>query len=151
MGVFLSSLIFPGKAHVSIWQWKYKFTITKVWKVIFESKKMSSIWRPVDFDSLGSTAVQEGENSVISISDEEEQVNINMTHLQVMVSRNTSHIYILIYIKKYSGSTFSLATGLCGLAAQQSPHKPAVKEFSPGCQAGWTCSPLVHLAWHPRY
>ena len=34
---------------------------------------MSSIWRPVDFDSLGSTAVQEGENSVISISDEEEQ------------------------------------------------------------------------------
>lgn len=73
MGGFLSSLIFPGKAHVWIWQWKYKFTITKVWKVIFESEKMSSIWRPVDFDSLGSTAVQEGENSVISISDEEEQ------------------------------------------------------------------------------
>ena len=35
---------------------------------------MSSIWRPVDFDSLGSTAVQEGDDSVISISDEEEQV-----------------------------------------------------------------------------
>ena len=34
---------------------------------------MSSIWRPVDFDSLGSTAVQEGDDSVISISDEEEQ------------------------------------------------------------------------------
>ena len=25
---------------------------------------MSSIWRPVDFDSLGSTAVQEGDDSV---------------------------------------------------------------------------------------
>ena len=35
---------------------------------------MSSIWRPVDFDSLGSTAVQEGDDSVISISDEEEKV-----------------------------------------------------------------------------
>ena len=34
---------------------------------------MSSIWRPVDFDSLGSTAVQEGDDSVISISDEEQQ------------------------------------------------------------------------------
>ena len=34
---------------------------------------MSSIWRLVDFDSLGSTAVQEGDDSVISISDEEEQ------------------------------------------------------------------------------
>ena len=34
---------------------------------------MSSIWRPADFDSLGSTAVQEGDDSVISISDEEEQ------------------------------------------------------------------------------
>ena len=34
---------------------------------------MSSIWRPVDFDSLGSTAVQEGDDSIISISDEEEQ------------------------------------------------------------------------------
>ena len=34
---------------------------------------MSSIWRPVDFDSLGSTAVQEGDDSVICISDEEEQ------------------------------------------------------------------------------
>ena len=33
---------------------------------------MSSVWRPVDFDSLGSTAVQ-GDDSVISISDEEEQ------------------------------------------------------------------------------
>ena len=33
---------------------------------------MSSIWRPVDFDSLGSTAVQEGDDSVISISDEEQ-------------------------------------------------------------------------------
>ena len=42
-------------------------------KVIFESKNMSSIWRLVDFDSLGSTAVQEGDDSVISISDEEEQ------------------------------------------------------------------------------
>ena len=42
-------------------------------KIIFESKNMSSIWRPVDFDSLGSTAVQEGDDSVISISDEEEQ------------------------------------------------------------------------------
>ena len=27
---------------------------------------MSSIWRPVDFDSLGSTAVQEGDDSVIA-------------------------------------------------------------------------------------
>ena len=43
---------------------KYNFLI---------KKKMSSIWRPVDFDSLGSTAVQEGDDSVISISDEEEQ------------------------------------------------------------------------------
>ena len=34
---------------------------------------MSSIRRPVDFDSLGSTAVQGGDDSVISISDEEEQ------------------------------------------------------------------------------
>ena len=34
---------------------------------------MSSIWRPVDFDSLGSTAVQEGDDSVISTSDEEKQ------------------------------------------------------------------------------
>ena len=46
-------------------------------------------------------------------------------------------------MKKYSGITFSLATGLCGLAAQISPHNPAAKEFFPGCQAGWTCSPLV--------
>ena len=34
---------------------------------------MSSIWRPVDFDSLGSTAVQEGDDSVTSICDGEEQ------------------------------------------------------------------------------
>ena len=34
---------------------------------------MSSIWRPVDFDSLRSTAVQEGNDSVISIGDEKEQ------------------------------------------------------------------------------
>ena len=34
---------------------------------------MSSIWRLVDFDSLGSIAVQEGHDNVISISDEEEQ------------------------------------------------------------------------------
>ena len=34
---------------------------------------MSSIWRPVDFDNLGSTVVQEGDDSVIFISDEEEQ------------------------------------------------------------------------------
>ena len=54
-------------------------------------------------------------------------------------------------MKKYSGITFSLATGLCGLAAQISPHNPAAKEFFPGCQAGWTCSPLVHPAWQPRY
>ena len=74
-----------------------------------------------------------------------------MTHLQVMLSKNTSEYTYLIYIKKYSGSTFSLATGLCGLAAQLSPHNPAVKEFSPGCQAGLTCSPLVHPAWQPRY
>ena len=47
--------------------------IPKSLKIIFERKKMSSIWRPVDFDSLGSTAVQEGDDSVISISDEEEQ------------------------------------------------------------------------------
>ena len=33
-------------------------------------------------------------------------------------------------MKKYSGITFSLATGLCGLAAQISPHNPAAKEFS---------------------
>ena len=34
---------------------------------------MASIWRLVDFDSLGSTAVQDGDDSIISISDEEEQ------------------------------------------------------------------------------
>ena len=48
-------------------------------------------------------------------------------------------------MKKYSGITFSLATGLCGLAAQISPNNPAGEFFS-GCQAGWTCSPLVHPA-----
>ena len=49
-------------------------------------------------------------------------------------------------MKKYRGITFSLATGLCGLAAQINPHNLAAKEFFPGCQAGWTCSPLVHPA-----
>ena len=39
-------------------------------------------------------------------------------------------------MKKYSGITFSLATGLCGLAAQISPHNPAAKEFFPWL-SGW--------------
>ena len=48
--------------------WNHKSLKNNFWM-----KRMSSIWRPVDFDSLGSTAVQEGDDSVISISDEEEQ------------------------------------------------------------------------------
>ena len=68
-----------------------------------------------------------------------------------MVSKNKSEYIFVIFMKKYSGITFSLATGLCGLAAQISPHKPAAKEFFHGCQAGWTWSPLVHPAWQPRY